>query len=318
MSEEKDLVLIVDDNPQNLQFLAEILDNKGYEPAVALNGREALEFIREREAIDAVLLDVMMPEMDGYATCREIRKMRSKDELPVIFLTALSDRKDIYRGFESGGVDYITKPFDSEELLHRLAIHIQLSHATLELKKTNSELEEKNRQLQRLQQNLELQASTDPLTETLNRRSMRVKIDEEISRSARYQQHFSLIFLDIDHFKGINDKYGHDKGDLALVQVAEILRSGIRGGDAVSRWGGEEFLVLLLNSDLDGAKQFGERLMDDLRNHPWSEISEGYQLTVTAGVVAHKEGESFESLIKRADTAMYRGKEEGRNRLIAG
>jgi diguanylate cyclase (GGDEF)-like protein len=314
----KNLVLIVDDNPQNLQFLAEILDNKGYEPAVALNGMEALNFIKAREDIDAVLLDVMMPEMDGYATCREIRKFKTRDDLPVIFLTALSDRKDIYRGFEAGGVDYITKPFDSEELLHRLEIHIELSHAKRELRKANDALQEKNLELSRMQKTLELQASTDPLTETLNRRAMRSKIEVEISRAVRYQHNFSLIFLDIDHFKTINDQFGHDKGDYALIELAGILKELVRSGDAVSRWGGEEFLVLLLNSDEKGSQIFGQRLMENIRNRDWSEISDGYQLTATAGIVAYRDGEAFENLIKRADEAMYRGKSAGRDQIVCG
>jgi diguanylate cyclase (GGDEF)-like protein len=315
---KQDLILIVDDNPQNLQFLAEILDNRGYETAVALNGREAVDFVRAREQVDAILLDVMMPEMDGYATCREIRKLRTRDELPVIFLTALSDRKDIYRGFEAGGVDFITKPFDSEELLHRLGIHIELSHAKRELSRANRELEERNARLKELQQNLELQASTDPLTETLNRRAMRKKIEDEISRSMRYQQYFSIIFMDIDNFKGINDHFGHDKGDYALLELADILKQAVRTGDSVSRWGGEEFLILLINSDKDGAMQFGQRLMEVIRGHDWGEINEGYSLTVTAGVAAYRDGEVFEDLIKRADEAMYAGKAAGRNRILAG
>ncbi|AHC14163.1 GGDEF domain-containing response regulator [Salinispira pacifica] len=314
----KPIVLIVDDNPQNLQFLAEMLDQKGYEPAVALNGNEAISFIRKREEIDAVLMDVMMPGMNGYEATRKIREFRSKEELPIIFLTALDDRKDISRGFQSGGVDYITKPFDSEELMHRLNLHIELSQTRSQLEERLEELEEKNRQLTDLKKKLELLASTDPLTEILNRRAMSERLHEEIDRARRYNHSFSIIFLDLDHFKQINDSYGHEAGDKALVQFSDILKESVRSGDLVSRWGGEEFLLLVLNAGISDAMDLAGRIKQSAENADWDFVSEGYRLSFTAGVVELGSEEDYDSLFKRADEALYEGKEGGRDRIIAG
>ncbi len=305
----KTLILIVDDNQQNLKVLGNILrENTKYGLAFAMNGFEALDFISATKP-DMVLLDVMMPDMDGYEVCRQIKKDPETANIPVIFITAKTEPEDAVLGFEAGGVDYISKPFHETELLMRIRTH-------LDLKLSRDMLEEKNRELQGAYETIEKLALTDSLTGLANRRSIMNQLAVEVSRCDRNGGFFSLIMCDIDFFKRVNDTYGHDTGDYVLKTVADVMRANLRQQDIVSRWGGEEFLIMLPLTELKKAVAVAEKLREAIKNTEMSFAGENFRVTMTFGVSAYDKGMGIEHSIKKADDALYTGKQTGRNKVV--
>jgi len=305
----KTLVLIVDDNPQNLKVLGNILrENTTYGLAFAMNGFEALEFISAKKP-DMVLLDVMMPDMDGYEVCRQLKKDPATENIPVIFITAKTEAEDAVMGFEAGGVDYISKPFHEQELLMRIRTH-------LDLKLSRDMLEDKNKELQQAYETIEKLALTDSLTGLANRRSIMNLMLIEVSRCDRNGGYFSLIMCDIDFFKKVNDTYGHDAGDYVLKTVSEMMRTNLRQQDVISRWGGEEFLIMLPQTDLDKAVAVAEKLREAVKTAVMSFAGEHFSITMTFGVSRFDKGSGIEHSIKKADDALYTGKQTGRNKVV--
>ncbi|WP_303850122.1 diguanylate cyclase [Seleniivibrio woodruffii] len=305
----KTLILIVDDNQQNLKVLGNILrENTKYGLAFAMNGFEALDFISTTKP-DMVLLDVMMPDMDGYEVCRQIKKDPKTANIPVIFITAKTEAEDAVLGFEAGGVDYISKPFHETELLMRIRTH-------LDLKLSRDMLEEKNRELQGAYETIEKLALTDSLTGLANRRSIMNQLAVEVSRCDRNGGFFSLIMCDIDFFKRVNDTYGHDTGDYVLRNVADVMRANLRQQDIVSRWGGEEFLIMLPLTELEKAVSVAEKLREAIKSTEMSFAGENFRVTMTFGVSGYDKGMGIEHSIKKADDALYTGKQTGRNKVV--
>lgn len=325
------LVLVVDDNPQNLKVLSAIIDECGGDSILALSGKEALDSALI-DTPDLILLDVMMPEMDGFELCEKIKtedRFHKIANVPVIFITAKTDTVDILKGFEVGGVDYVTKPFVAEELKMRIRTHVNLYKAKRdlrslncdylsannELNRVNEELRETNHKLNTAMEQLKVLSITDSLTGLFNRRHAMLRMEDEILQKKRYGGHFSIILGDIDYFKKINDTYGHDCGDIVLKRVAAILKESSREQDMLSRWGGEEFLILLPMTDLEGAMILAERMRKAIEAEEIAYKGGTVRLTITLGVAEHAEKEPLDSTIKRADTALYLGKDEGRNRV---
>jgi diguanylate cyclase (GGDEF)-like protein len=309
-------ILIVDDHPTNLQVLLDSLQNSGYRTLIARNGEGAIKQAAFAQP-DLILLDVMMPGIDGFETCQRLKQQDVTCDIPVIFMTALVETVDKVRGFEAGGVDYITKPFDQAELLARVKAHLELRRYQGELQRSNQQLAKANAELQEAQQQLELAARTDPLTQLSNRRDMIEKLDYEKVRHKRSQQAFALILSDIDDFKMFNDTYGHDCGDFILVSVADVMRSMLREQDQLARWGGEEFLVMLLETDLQRAGIVAEKIRETIATNLF--LYKGLQLSVsmTFGVSVFDTFEkSIDGCIKKADLALYRGKDHGKNRVV--
>lgn len=314
-NDAKPLVLIVDDNPQNLQVLGSILSKNGYEPVVFLNGSDALAFLQQ-EPPSLVLLDVIMPEMDGYDVCRQIKSHPSTENIPVIFLTAKAQTQDLVQGFECGAVDYITKPFNSLELLSRVQTHVSLR----EMQKT---LEDKNALLQKeislrieAEEKLKILATIDDLTGLYNRRHFMELLRTEFERTIRYNLSLSLMIIDVDYFKKINDKYGHDVGDLALKSLGALGPKALREVDVFGRIGGEEFAVFLPETNLASAIVVAERFLKTTRETAISIESGTIALTVSIGLSTYtKETSAFDSLIKKADMALYTAKDSGRDRV---
>ncbi|MCL5972426.1 MAG: diguanylate cyclase [Firmicutes bacterium] len=301
-------ILIVDDVPANIKILRELLVGN-YQLYVATNGKMAVE-VAETRLPDLILMDVMMPEVDGITACGILRSRSQTAGIPVIFITAKSEVDDMVRGFEAGGVDYVTKPFNPSELNARVKTH-------LELKRTREQLQLRNEQLNDANEKLHVAAMTDPLTELRNRRYMTMKIDEEMARVTRSQRVFSLILVDIDHFKKVNDQYGHECGDQVLKQVSEALRAGIREQDHLARWGGEEFLILLPETDVHGAMLVAERLRENTEETQVVCQKHEIKVTATFGVTEYDQSGNMDNSIREADNALYLGKKRGRNRVTA-
>ncbi|MDT8448116.1 MAG: diguanylate cyclase [bacterium] len=328
MIEPEALILIVDDMPINLQLLSRLLEMQGYRYLSAQSGAEALDLARAQSP-DLILLDIMMPDMDGIETCRQLKMGPRTAEIPVIFLTALHDTDSIVKGFDAGGVDYVSKPFKEVELMMRIRNHLELKFAKEALKRDNrhlnQELVERRRfedELIRYEKELEEKVNLDDLCQISNRRGMNEYIGEMLDRLAADQSPLAAIMCDVDHFKRYNDHYGHQQGDQCLVKVSEAIRSAKkRPIDMVARYGGEEFLVLLphatIREGLRIAEEVAQRLIElDIPHEDTG--SNTQRVTLSMGVAdlwpKGVPGEA-DRLIEEADQALYRAKQNGRNRI---
>ncbi len=292
-------VLIIDDDVSTIRLMADALSTE-YEVIVATQAEEGF-----RQALasrpDLILLDVVMPDMDGFDFCRKLKADTRTQPIPVIFVSALDSVSEQARGFELGGVDYITKPIEFPILLARVKTHTRLYRQTLQL---------------------ESLAATDPLTGLANRRKFDECIRHEVARANRKRSSIALLIIDIDDFKPFNDHYGHGKGDDCLVQVARLLRQIVgRATDIVSRLGGEEFGIVLPETDSHGAMLLANDIVDlfNERKLTHAFASQHDYLTVSVGVGVldyDKLGDAFAEtrlLIDVADEALYHAKESGRN-----
>lgn len=301
-------ILLVDDTPVNLEIAGKILQKENYDIYIAESGYTALDLI-ENTDFDLILLDIMMPEMDGFETYKKLKEHKNFNEIPVIFLTAKVDIESVVNGFELGAVDYIRKPFNGLELKARVRTHV-------ELKKIREELEEKNKSLYDAYERLEIIATTDPLTKLINRRELTKKLEEEQIRFERNNLAFSIIIADIDYFKKVNDTYGHNSGDFILKSVADILKNTSRKQDSVSRWGGEEFLLLLPETNAEGAAALAEKLRSKIENTTFETGEFQIKVTLTFGINVYDKTQNGDSLISKADSALYEGKQRSRNCVV--
>ena len=327
--ENRGTILVVDDNTENIKLAIRYLKEEGYRTAFATSGKQCLTLVHEH-FYDLVLLDVMMPEMDGFETCREIKIIPQYKEVPVIFLTARTDKNSVVEGLETGGADYITKPFHGRELALRVGTHIELKRTREKLEEINAELqkellagmklseelEQSKKELQRANQQLHTLATTDPLTGMMNRRRMIDFLDYEATRIKRTDNSYSVLMCDIDHFKTFNDKFGHETGDVVLKKVAAALIEGVREQDKAARWGGEEFLLLLPETEGEGAVTLAEKLRLAVESLETEVNGELLQVTMTFGAAVSDKSIDFDETIRRADSALYQGKEGGRNRVF--
>jgi len=294
----KQTILIVDDDSINLNILSGEF-SRDYNIVLAKSGEQALKRM-EKSRIDLVLLDIMMPDMDGYEVCRRLKAQDTTRHIPVIFISAMSEDEDEARGLLLGSVDYIKKPF-----------YLPIVRARI---KTCLDLKMKTDMLEQL-------VSLDGLTNIFNRRKFNEMLDSEWNRAIRDENPLSLILIDVDQFKSYNDHYGHAAGDDCLRRVANTLKTGIkRASDFLARYGGEEFAVILPGTDLAGAGHVAENMRKDIETlripHARSQVAA--HVTVSLGVATIKPQKDLLSpvvLIKEADKMLYRAKEEGRNRM---
>jgi diguanylate cyclase (GGDEF)-like protein len=287
-------ILMVDDEEANLYALRLILESKGYRCLEASSGPEAIEAATESNP-DVILLDVHMPEMDGFEVCRRLKADARTSHVPIVFLTArYRDHEEIARGLEVGAYDYVTKPFNTAELTARIGVMLRIRRA-----------EDQARQA----------SLTDSLTGLHNRRFLHQRLEEELSRSQRHGVPLTCVMLDLDHFKKINDTYGHAVGDNVLRDVASILRRHIRKSDIAVRYGGEEFVIVLFSSDARSTATVAERVRADVEDHVLKSGDETFRLTVSVGIASYPEEgiKSADDLLRRADSALYQAKGGGRN-----
>lgn len=300
---ESFLILVVDDVTKNLQLVMEILEQIGYETTFATSGKKALERL-ETVKPDLILLDLMMPDMGGLEVCEILKADPQYQKIPVIFLTASNEQESLIDAFAKGAVDYVTKPFHSAELLARVRTH-------LELKQARDALHEAYEVLERL-------VVVDPLTGVSNRRAIDVFAQEEYDRAQRYKTDFSVLMIDLDHFKKVNDIYGHYIGDECLKIVAEKLNNSLRIVDQFGRFGGEEFVAILPETSLTDAIKVAERLRIEVSQLVPDIKGFSASLSISIGVSAFQETDQAPTdIFKRADKALYEAKEMGRNLVRA-
>ncbi|HOP63370.1 MAG TPA: diguanylate cyclase [Spirochaetota bacterium] len=293
-------ILIVDDEPINIQVLLNHLSVRNYLADYALNGLDAISKI-DNNHYDLILLDIMMPRMSGYDVCKEVRKKHTPYELPVIILTAKNRSDDLIAAFEVGANDYLIKPLDRTELFARIETQLSLKNAVNDAI-INAQL-----------------ANTDPLTGIYNRRYYMEAGNREFESAKRYNTALSVIMLDIDNFKNLNDTYGHDTGDIAIKFLASSIRKNMRGIDIPGRAGGDEFMIILPGTGMEGAVFVAEKIREIIQDSAISTADDKtVKFTLSLGVASHKkESGSFEEIISEADEMLYLSKKKGRNRVTA-
>lgn len=309
MITHKATILVVDDQPANLKILLSFLKDHQFEIRIADSGERTLQILKTYQP-DIILLDVMMPGINGFETCRQIKRNQNTADIPIIFITALNSIEDKVSGFEAGGVDYITKPFQQIEVLTRINTHVTLRRKEQELQKA---LDEVTRQ----QQLLKKLSITDDLTGLYNRRHLNTILRQEFQRSKRHNHDLSSLMLDLDHFKQVNDKYGHEFGDKVLREFAYVLEEFLRSSDYAFRFGGEEFLLLLPETNIEGAMQVGEKIRLRMAREELTEKHILATVLVSVGVasVHCHHPKVCNDLIAYADKALYTAKECGRNQV---
>jgi len=294
-------IMIAEDDSISRRVLQANLMKWGYDIDVAVNGQEAFDIINQPSPPSLLISDWMMPLMDGPTLCRAIRSLDITRYIYIILLTTKGEKKDIIHGLEAGADDFLTKPFNQEELKYRVRIGeriINLEHRIL------------------------LLANTDPLTGMMNRRAFMERLDQEAARAHRDQSPLSFLITDIDHFKRVNDTFGHQVGDLVLQCFSKTLKETMRPYDFLGRYGGEEFVVCMPGTTAPQAQCAAERLRKAVEEkeiiHP--ETQELISITSSFGtatcIISCRE--KTDALIKRADDALYKAKKEGRNRVVCG
>lgn len=293
-------IVIVDDHPANLELLMKLLTAQGYAVRAFPDAELALSSVQVAVP-DLILLDVGLPRLDGFEACKQLRSDERTREVPVIFLSARVDSDDIVRGFDVGGADYVTKPIREKELLARIRVHVEVK-----------QLQDKLRRL----------STIDSLTGLYNRRMLDETLQSEWRRNQRQGSWLGAVIVDVDHFKAFNDNYGHQKGDLCLRAVAHAIAAAARrSGDFVGRYGGEEFAVVLPNTDLAGTELVTRRIAESVRalrlTHAHSPTASF--VTVSQGAVSliPDRASSPSGVIEIADRRLYHAKRMGRNRAVS-
>jgi two-component system cell cycle response regulator len=292
------VVVVAEDSLVIRAVLVEQLRSRGYQVVEAGDGEQAIAACRRRRP-DVVLLDVEMPHMDGHAVLASIKAEPALADIPVVFVTSRVTTEDVVEGLRLGAHDYLRKPFEPSELLARV-------HAAVRIKALQDELRLRNAEL-------ELASSTDALTGLRNRRHL----EEQLQRLTAAPGELSVLLLDVDRFKLVNDRRGHAAGDEVLRIVADRLKDTARPGDVPGRWGGEEFLVVLPDTGLTEAAGLGELARERIAATPVPLGAEPLPVTVSVGV-ASGTADGWEGLLRRADTGLYAAKEAGRDRVVAG
>ncbi|MDO9529436.1 MAG: diguanylate cyclase [Syntrophales bacterium] len=304
-------ILIAEDETISRMILIRTLENRGYEVLSARDGQEGWEiFQKEKEDISIAILDWMMPGMNGLELCKRIKEAVTSHYVYVIFLTGKKDIENIVEGLEAGADDYLTKPFDRRELFSR----IEVGQRIVDLERA---LNESNRKLHQM-------AVTDSLTGIFNRRAILERLGDELSRAGREKIPLCLIMLDIDHFKRVNDEYGHIVGDNVLVEVVNRVKSQLRSYDIMGRYGGEEFLLGVPGANPEAGRKIAEKLRTCICERPFEIDDKRLNVSISLGVtsiVPSRDGNTndfIEVMIKTADDALYKAKETGRNRVVYG
>jgi len=290
-----DKILIVDDNNNNIRLLQDILEDEGYEVFTLNSGIPVLETSRKIKP-DIILLDIMMPLLDGFEVCKALKEDTELKDIPVIMVTAKAEGKDLKNALEIGAVDYIKKPIDEEEVIARV-------QSALRQKDSREVLREK--------------ASRDGLTGLFNHRILLELLETEINKQKRNKQSISFVMLDIDYFKKVNDTYGHTAGDLVLKELSNILKNMVRGGDIPGRYGGEEFGIILPDITREDTYQLCERIRQRIADYDFYINPDSIRATISIGFYnkSAENNSTCETVIKYADEALYKAKQNGRNRV---
>ncbi|MBU0730646.1 MAG: diguanylate cyclase [Proteobacteria bacterium] len=322
---EKQNILIVDDRPVNLMVLKGILEEENVHIIEATSGNEALGLVFEHD-FSLILLDVQMPDMDGFETAELMRGIERSRNVPIIFVTAISkEQKYIFKGYEIGAVDYMFKPLDSHVLKSKVKVFLELDRHKKEVEKTTQALLQTVKELEKSKKIIEEQnkalhelAIRDGLTGLYNHRHFRELLAHEISSAQRYKHGLHLLLLDLDFFKKVNDTFGHSFGDFVLREFVGVTLKVIRETDIMGRYGGEEFELVLPNTDLQGAVNVAEKIRKSVEEHVFKEGNATWRMTVCIGIATCTPGGEMdpEELLILADQAMYEAKAQGRNKVV--
>jgi len=299
-------ILIADDDPTSRRLLEAVLDKLSYDDIISVaNGADALDVLKRPDPPELAILDWMMPRMDGVLVCRSIRARKEGPYTYLILLTSRASPEHIVRGLDSGADDYLTKPFNVNELMARLRVGERI--LTLQ------------RDLAASRQDLEHRATYDALTQVYNRGEVMTALNREVARAERTGAALSVAMIDVDRFKSINDSLGHQAGDTVLREIASRIKTSVRTYDTVGRYGGEEFLVVLPNCELQVAAGVADRLRRKVGKDPFLHGSESLSATCSVGVACMTPGPrtSAERLIAVADHALLTAKRDGRDRVVA-
>ena len=302
MKTKKITILVVDDDPLALDTLAELLVESGYRVFTAQGGQKALDILESHHGIDLIVSDLMMPQMDGIALTKEIHSAGM--DIPIIVITGFATIELAVETMKAGAADFITRPFNNDQI----KITIKKVLETKRLKKLAGE-REFYKQL----------SNQDEMTGLANYRACHETLERETERAKRYNRPLSIMMIDIDDFKLCNDTYGHLAGDSAMVQIAGLIKKQTRASDVATRYGGEEFMVILPETAIDEASAVAERIRESIAQHQFLS-DEGLPmapLSVTIGLSALPDHASTKKdLIRTADIALYKGKTMGKNRVV--
>lgn len=293
----KKTILIVDDSYANT-FLVQNLLQEDYQTLTAANAEEMFDAIRN-QSVDIILLDVMMPGKSGFEAAEELSFYPELRNIPIIFVTAKTSGKDLQKGFQLGGVDYIRKPFEELELKTRIKAAL-------------------DRRAQ--EENLKRISTLDPLTNLYNRRAIYECLSRMLEYARRQDKSLSVVMADIDDFKQINDNYGHQVGDTILQEFAALIKKHTRVYDCSGRYGGEEFLLVVMDSNKEQTQKIHERILQELSEKVFEIEDYRLQISYSAGIAdigeLGKDDKSMERLIKLADERVYKAKQNGKNQII--
>jgi diguanylate cyclase (GGDEF)-like protein len=306
-------ILIAEDETVSRRVLKMTLESWGHEVIEACDGAAAWQLLQDEDAPKLAILDRAMPEMDGITVCRQVRQHQSATPVYLILLTAKSSKQDIVVGFEAGADDYVTKPFDRDELHARVEVGIRIVDLQRSLAQRVAELEQALGELKQAQETLRNLSLTDDLTELYNRRGFFTLAAQHLKAARRTNKKASLIYTDMDGLKTINDTHGHDEGSKALREVADILRRTFRSSDIIARIGGDEFVILETNAERTDGQGSITRLQENLRKHN-AEKPHAYELSLSLGIVRGglDEYPTVEALLARGDELMYEAKRSKR------
>ncbi len=294
-------ILIAEDDLVSRMMLSSAIKKWGYEPIAVDNGKDALKILTSPSPPLLAILDWVMPEMDGIDIIRTLSKNKESIPTYIIMLTTKSEKEDVIEGLEAGADDYIRKPFDTDELWARIRVGIRTATLQKELMET--------------QKALEYEAIHDPLTGCLNRRGILERLNEELERSVRTGEQLCVAMCDLDHFKKVNDTYGHQTGDDVLKGFVQIIRAQLRPYDQIGRLGGEEFLIIIPNITDSYAQNKLERLNKIVQDNEIKTGTGKIKITVSIGGIIVNQKTDIDTTIRQVDNALYTAKEKGRNQV---
>ena len=294
-------ILIADDDALSRRLLEKTLERAGYVVTAVENGRQAVEQLVRQDAPRLALLDWMMPEIDGTGVCREVRRRRDHGYVSMVLLTSKESKEDIVTGLRSGADDYLTKPFNAEELKARL--------------RTGRRILDLEDRLVEAREQMRFKATHDHLTSLWNRGVILDLLHRELTRSARDKSSIALLLCDIDHFKTVNDTHGHVIGDEVLQEIAHRFLSSVRSYDCVGRYGGEEFLIVLIGCEPSFAMMRAEEIRKAMAAHPIQTSNGPVKVTISSGLLLSRDWgpRPIEELLSEVDAALYAAKSAGRN-----
>jgi len=295
-------ILVAEDDPVSRRVLEAFLVKWGFQVVTAMDGLDALRILESAAAPPLAILDWMMPGLEGPQVCQRVRAHPERPYVYILLLSARSQKDDLLHGLESGADDYLTKPFDAQELRARLHVGRRILDLQNKLISAREELR--------------FRATHDELTGLSNRRVVLEAIDREYARRRREGGDLGVVLIDLDHFKNVNDTYGHLAGDAVLKEAARRMTASVRPYDTVGRYGGEEFLVVAPSCNSSGAVKLAERIRESIQELPMPSVAGPVSITASCGVAVSTTAKPLDpqELLRSADEALYRAKENGRNR----